>query len=262
MHDFLARLYHLGLHVLMIPGWRGPVAALVVAAAARLMAPRRAAIGASVALLAGWLALVWPGPLSLASPVARLPGLAVLLLAYVVSGGRLGRAALPLCALIAAWWLRGAPLNGAGLASIMPVFLGVLAAMAITRRMAAADRGWAGLGAALALAAAIPLAGGAMHWARAALVAAAAGAAFIGLADAVALLQIALVLVAAAAVVASDRGRLIPIDAAACTPLLVWFLAPRLLPRLNRAGPALAGALAAVAGVGIVWAAIYLFAQR
>jgi hypothetical protein len=96
----------------------------------------------------------------------------------------------------------------------------------------------------------------------AALVVAAAGAAFIGLADAVALLQIALVLVAAAAVVASDRGRLIPIDAAACTPLLVWFLAPRLLPRLNRAGPALAGALAAVAGVGIVWAAIYLFAQR
>ncbi len=264
MHDILAQLYHLGLHVARIPGWRPPVAAVAVALAFRLLAPRRAALGAAAALLAGWLALVLPGPFSLSLPVARLPGLAVLLLPYPGAGNRLGRLAIPVLAVAAAWWLRGAPVSGAGIASVMPVFLGLFAAMAIARRIAAADGGWAGIGAALALAltVALPLSGGAMHWARAALVPACAGVALLGLADAVAVLQLGTILLAALVVVSSDRGRFIPIDAAAASPLLVWYLAPRLLPRLNRAGPALAGALAAVAGVGIIWGATLLFAQR
>jgi hypothetical protein len=262
MHDVLAHAYHLGLRILLIPGWRSPVAAFAVALLVRLTLPGSAALGAALALLAGWLALVLPGPILLSSPVERFPGLAILLAAYVLAAPRLGRLAIPVCALLAAWWLRGAPLGAAGLASIVPVCLGLFAAMAITRRIAASDTGWATIAASLALALLLPLTGGAMHWARAAVVPACAGIALIGTADAVAILQLGIVLTAAAAVVASDRGRFIPVDAAALAPLLVWFLAPRLLPRLNRAGPAFAAILSAVAGVGLIWGAAVLFAQR
>jgi hypothetical protein len=264
MHEILAPYYHLGLHVLRIPGWRAPVAALAVAVLLRLLMRQRAGLGAALAVLAGWLALVLPGPFTLFSPVARLPGLALLLVVFALVGQRLGRAGIPLLALVAAWWLRGAPLGGAGIASVVPVFLGLFAALAVTRRIAATDQGWAGIGAALALAltVALPLSGGAVHWARAAMAPGFAGIVFLAMPEAVAILQLATVLVAAAVIVASDRGRFIPIDVAAMAPLLVWYLAPRLLPRLNRAGPALASALAAVAGVGLIWGATFLFAQR
>jgi hypothetical protein len=194
--------------------------------------------------------------------LARLPGLAVLLIVYGMAAPRLGRLATPLLAALAAWWLRGAPLGGAAFASIVPVFLGLFAAIPLARRLAARDTGWTGIAAAAALAACIALSGGAMHWARAARVPACAGLALIGIADAAATLQLATVLVAAATIVASDRGRFIPVDAAALAPLLVWYLAPRLQPRLAQAGPALAGAVAAMAGIAMIWGSIALFAQR
>jgi len=261
MHDLLAAIYHKSYHLIVLPSWRPPVAALVAGLLLRLLGRRRSALAAGLALLAGWLALTLPGPLWPADPLARLPGLAILLLGYSLVAPRLGRFALLLFAVACAWWLRGAPLGGAGLASVVPVILGLWAAMAIAVRLGRRDTGWTGMAAAAALAAAIAVSGGAMHWARAALVPAFAGLALLGF-DVVAPIQLAVVLVAAAAVVASDRGRFIPVDAAALAPLLVWFLAPRVQPRLNQAGPALAGALSAAAVVAIVWGSIALFAHR
>ena len=262
MHEQLAAIYHKALTLIAIRAWRPPVAAFIAGLILRFLGRAHARLAGGLAVLAGWIALTWPAPIWPASPVGRLPGLALLLIGYGFVAPRLGRGAIPLFAAAAAWWLRGAPLGGSELAGIMPVFLGLLVALVVVRRIAAQDAGWTSIAAAASLAASIFLAGGAMHWARAALVPASAGLALLGLSEAVAPLQLATVLVAAAAITASDRGRFIPIDAAAAAPLLVWFLAPRLQPRLNQAGPALAGAVAGLCGIAIVWGSIELLAHR
>jgi hypothetical protein len=258
MHEQMLALYHKAQYLAAQRDYRAPLATLAAGLMLRLAGRGHARLAAGLAILAGWLALTWPAPLWPITPTARLPGLALLLVAYGFAAPRLGRGAIPLFAAAAAWWLRGAPLGGAPLANVMPVFLGLLAATYLVRRIAAQDTGWTTIAAAAALAAAITLAGGNPHWARAALVPAAAGLALLGLTDSVAPLQLATILAAAAAIVASDHGRLTPVDAAAAVPLLVWFLSPRLQPRLNQAGPALAGAAAALCGLAIVWASIAL----
>ncbi|MEJ0045711.1 MAG: hypothetical protein WDN04_06005 [Rhodospirillales bacterium] len=267
MHAILARVYHLSLRILLAPLWRPPVASVATALLLRLLGAPRAGMAACLAVLAGWLALVLPAaPLWPATPLSRLPGAALLLLGFTLVAPRASRrwawATLPLYALLQSCWLRGAPLTGAGVANTVPVFLGLLAAAALVRRLAARDAGWTSIAAAAGLSVSLYLSGGAAHWARAALVPACAGAALLGLPLSVAPLAQAVVVVTVAAIVASDRGRFIPVDAAAAAPLLVWWLAPRLLPRLNRAGPALAGALAATAGVACAAGVAYLLTQR
>jgi hypothetical protein len=262
MHEHMLALLHKAQYLAAQRDWRAPIVALVAGLLLRLAGRGHARLAAGLAVLAGWLALTWPATLWPTAAADRLPGLALLLVAYGFAAPRLGRGAIPLLAVVAAWWLRGAPLQGAALASVMPVFLGLLAVSFLVRRIAARDTGWTGIAAAASLAAAIYLAGGGLHWVRAALVPAAAGLALLGLTDSVAALQLATVLAAATVVVASDHGRLAPIDAAAAAPLLVWFLAPRLQPRLNRAGPALSGAAAAVFGLAIIWASLALLARR
>lgn len=257
MHDNLASLYHLGLRLWGIPTWRPAAAALCVGLLARVAAPRQARAGAAASLLAGWIALTLPASLLPAEPLARLPGAALLLLLAACLTKRFDGWRLAGFALAAAWWLRGAPLNGPGIAGAMPVFLGLLAALPLTRRLARADQGVTGAAAALTLGAGIIIAGGAYHWGRAALAPAAACLAFLGIAEAQAVLQAGIVLLAAATIVASDRGRFIPVDAAALMPLLVWALAPRLLPRLQKAGPALAAGLAAAAALALFWVAVH-----
>jgi hypothetical protein len=266
MHEQLARIYHLVRRIAVTPLWRAPVVAFGVGLLVRL-APARAAVGAVLAVLAGWLAQVLPlNPFTAAGPVARLPGAAVLLALYIQAargrGPVPGWLALPLYGIAAAWWLRDAPLNGPAIANLVPVILGLVAAAALGRRMAAKDAGTTTIAAAVALAAALEVSGAAPHWSRAALAPAAAGVALLGLGEAVAPLAQAIVLVAVAAVAASNRGRFVPVDLAAAAPFLVWWLAPRLLPRLNRAGPALAAGLAAVCGVGLVWGAMTLLNHR
>ncbi len=267
MHEQLARIYHLARRILLTPLWRAPIAAFVAGLLVRLLGPRRAALGAVVAVFVGWVALVLPlNPFTEAGPVARLPGAAIMLGVFIEAGsgpgsgpGRVrGWLALALYATAAAWWLRDAPLNGADVAHLVPVILGLIAAAAIARKLAARDTGVTTIAAAGALAAALELSGAAPHWSRAALVPAAAGLSLYGLGGSVEALAQATILVAAAAVAASNRGRFVPADLAAAAPFLVWFLAPRLLPRLNRAGPALAASLAAVCGVALVWGAIAL----
>jgi hypothetical protein len=265
MHEQLARIYHLVRRVAVTPVWRAPVAAFGVGLLVRLAAPTRAALGAVIAVATGWLALVLPlNPVTAAAPVARLPGAAILLGLYMQAGRRPlpGWLALPLYAIATAWWLRGAPLDGPAIANLVPLILGVMAATALGRRIAAKDGGTTTVAAAVALAAALEVSGAAPHWWRAALAPAAAGVALLGLGESVAPLAQAIVLVGVAAVAASNRGRFLPVDLAFAAPFLVWWLAPRLLPRLNRAGPALAASLAAACGVGLVWGAMTLFNHR
>jgi hypothetical protein len=263
LHSLLVHAYHLAL----APYWRAPVAAFVVALVLRLALRRSAPAAAALAVMAGWLAVqVSAFSVLPARPVDRLPGLAVILLLYLWLSPRAGKRGavlvLPLLALAAGWWMGGAPLAGPGLAGCVPIVFVVWAALAMVRRIAGSASGWSGIGAALALAGAITLAHGSPHWARAALVPAFAGLALIGVPGAVPPLAFATALTAAATVTASDQGRFIPVDVAVLAPLLVWLLAPRVLPRLNRAGPALAAAIATLGGVAVTLAAIRLLALR
>ncbi len=263
MHSLLAHAYHLAI----LPVWRAPAAAFLVALLLRFAGRRACILAPTLAVLAGWIAVQYPSLSILpAKPVDRLPGLAVILLAYLWLAPRAGKRTafltLPALAVAAAWWIAGAPFTGPGITGCVPVFLGVWAALALTRKLAASDRGPATIGAAAALAAAIFLAGGSPHWARAALVPACAGLALIGLPDAIIPLAFTIMLAACLTILASDRGRFVPVDLAVLAPLLVWVLAPRILPRLNRAGPALAAFVAMLGGIGLTVAAIRLMALR
>ena len=251
MHALLAHAYHLaqyGLHVLLHPLWRPPVAALAIAIASRLTGlagtPRGAGLTACGAVLAGWLLLnpgwtAWPPP-----PVGRLPGLALILLAEAaLRGDATRRARWPVAlttAGLAAWWLRGAPFGLSAILLCTPVFLSLAAALGLARRLARGDGGTGSAAAALVLAGGILLTGASGHWARAAVVPAVAAVALLGLAEASAALSGTIVVVAASTLVASDRGRLPLVDAACLWPLLVWPVAARLGQRTggrNKAVP-------------------------
>jgi hypothetical protein len=267
MHEQFERVYHMALRIILAPLWRAPVVGFAAGLVARLLGPGRAGLGAALAVLAGWLALVLPlNPFLANGPVARLPGAAVLLAVYAQAGrgaGPLpGWLVLPLYAAAAGWWLRGAPFDGAGVANLVPVVLGLWAASALARWLARGDAGVTSVAAAVALGGGVALAGMAPPWVDAALVPATAGLALLGRSEAATVLAQAIVLVATAAVAASNRGRFAPVDLSAAAPFVVWVLAPRLLPRLNRAGPALAASLAAVCGVALVWGGIALLAHR
>jgi len=160
-----------------------------------------------------------------------------------------------------AWWLRGAPVSGAGISHCVPVFFGLLAGMALAERLAragAGDPGWARAGGGLALGGALWATGASTHWVQAALVAATAALALVGLPAPSVLLARAVTLVATAAILASDRGRFIPVDAAAAAPLAAWCFAPR----LTRLGPAGASLLAVAACVALAWGAAGVWARR
>jgi hypothetical protein len=266
MHALLAHALHavrFALHVATHPLFRPLIAAVLAAAAIRMARPGQAALAAGMSVLAGWSAMnfyvlfAWPQ-----TPLGRLPGAALLLAGAVyletrqpVWLVRLGLAAV-LC-----WWLRGAPVSGAGIAHCVPVFFGLLAGMALGERLsrpASGDPGWARIGAGLALAGALWVTGASAHWALAALVPCAAALALLGLPEPSALLARAVTAVAAAAILASDRGRLIPVDGAAAAPLAAWFFAPR----LTRLGPAGASLLAAAACVALAWGAADVWARR
>jgi hypothetical protein len=226
MHALLVHAYHLaqfGLHVLLHPIWRAPAAALLVAGIARALGltktPRGAALAASLAVLAGWLVLApswaaWP-----LAPVERLSGLGLILLAATALP-RFGGATLAAEAALGAWWLRGAPFDGPAILNCMPVFLGLAASLPLARRLAR-DTSWlAGAAAAVTLAVGLMLTDAAHHWARAAVVPAMAALAGGDVSGAV-------VFAAAAAMLASDRGREIPVDLAGLAPLLAMALWPR-----------------------------------
>jgi hypothetical protein len=266
MNALLSHAMHairFAMHDAASPLFRPVLAALAAAGLIRLVRRDAAVFAAGIGVLAGWCALdapalfAWPP-----SPLGRLPGACLLLLLAALAEGkyrpwmvRLGLAAL------LAWWLRGAPLHGEGLAQCVPVFFGLLLALFLAERLGqpgAGDSGWARTAAALALAGALWVAGAALHWAVAALAVAGAALVLVGLPEPSVMLARSLMVVSAACVLASDRGRFLPVDAAAAMPLAAWFLSPR----LTRLGPAGASFLAAAACVALAWGAAGVWAQR
>jgi hypothetical protein len=266
MHALLAHAYHairFALHVATHPLFRPLIAAGLAAGLVRLLRPEQSVLAAGLAMLAGWAALnvdaifTWPP-----TPLGRLTGAALLLLGatFLETSHRPWLVRLGL-AIALSWWLRGAPISGAGISHCVPVFFGALAGMALAERLARAgpgDPGWTRAGGALALAGALWVTGASTHWALAAMVPAVAALALLGLRAPSALIARAVTVVATAAVLASDRGRLVPIDAAAAAPLAAWFFAPR----LTRLGPAGASLLAVAACVALSWGAAGVWAQR
>jgi hypothetical protein len=265
MHALLAHALHavrFALHIATHPLFRPLIAAAVAAGILRAVRPGQAVLAAGVAVLAGWAAMnsslfTWPP-----TPLGRLPGAGLLLLGASVLETRQPRwlVRLGLTALLS-WWLRGAPFSGAGISHCVPVFFGLLGGMALAERLSrpgAGDPGWARAGAALALAGALWVTGASTHWALASLVLAVVALTLVGLPEPSALLARAVTTVAAAAILASDRGRFIPVDGAAAAPLAAWFFAPR----LTRMGPAGASFLAAAACVALAWGAAGVWARR
>lgn len=268
LHAHLAQAYHLAQRLAASPLWRAPLAALLAAGLARLAGRGRLApaLMAGLGVLAGWLAVVLPGPLwAPHAPVQRLAiaGLILLLAAWIAGRQRrlqgLGRFAL---AVLLAWWLRGAPLEGPGIANTVPWALGMWAALTIARRLAAKDTGAATLAASGALAASLFWVGAPAHWWRAAAVPGVAGLALLGVPDAAPLLVQAVLVAGLATIAASDRGRFLPVDLAVLAPFLVWWSAPRALTRLNRAGPLLAGLICAALAVAAIAGGCALFGLR
>ena len=259
MHALLAHAYHLALHALTSQLWRPPAASLAVALALRLLGLARSARGAALAclgaVLAGWLLLnpQWSGLHP--PPLARLPGLAVILLVQAAIGSgrrpRLDWLIGLFCAGAGAWWLRGAPVAGSAILYCVPVFLGLAACLPASRWLAGNDAGGGGIAASAALAGSLMVAGAAAHWARAAVVPGLAGLVLFGLRPAAPQVAAALVMTAASAVVASDRGRLVPVDVACAAPFLAWAM----VPRFFRSRPRLGWAMAAGACVWLSWAA-------
>jgi len=266
--------------------WRGPAAAIVATLVARVLAHamgRQGAVwlraaGGALGALAGWAVLAGPGLLPLTAPrgeMARLPGAAlVLVLAALggVRGGRGGQAALPaLPGAVAGWWLMGAPLRAAGIGAALPAIVAlagitVLAFHLIQAGGRIADS-WRSAAPSLALAGALIVARVPPPWPMAALVPAAAALALLGGSTGLAAppLAAAALLAAGATDLAAGRlphGGFGALDAACLTPLVALWLAPRLLPGLARATPALAGLLAAAGCAGVVWAALRLLPLR
>ena len=149
MHAILAHAYRLALHVLTLQLWRPPAATLAVALALRLSGVARSARGAALAclgaVLAGWLLLDphWVGLHP--PPLARLPGLAVILLVEAAlragSKPRLAWLTGLLCAAVGAWWLRGAPVTWPPILYCVPVFLGLAAGLPVSCWLARNDDG-------------------------------------------------------------------------------------------------------------------------
>ena len=244
MHALLAHIYHLALlpvHFVMRPVWRPLAACIGIAVLARAAGALRTAQGAALvaggAILAGWLLQdiawlgTWPPP-----PIARLPGLAlIVVIDSALRVGAKGRGAkggawvkLIIASALAAWWLRGAPLAGTGIVNCMPVFMGLAFAFPLARRLALGDVGWGSAAAALVLAAALHVTGASPHWSRAALVPAVAALALIGVRQAGGVLAGMITVAAAAALVASDRGRLVPVDVACLIPVVAWPLTKKI----------------------------------
>ena len=228
-----------------------------------------AAGGAGV--VAGWYWLtgrfwVFPPPVS-ADALAGLAALTLLigLLCALRGQDRLSWVAVPLAALLAGWFLTGAPRNLAVLRASWPMGLGVVVTTVVFARTLtgrALDPMRLAL-AGLTLAAALHVAGTPPIWFQLALVPGAAALAMFALPAAPGLvaLAVAVDVAALACLVVIALGRLprlgfAPVDAAALSPLVALWLMPRAVERMGRAGRAapLAGSLLAGAiAVGCVW---------
>jgi hypothetical protein len=180
---------------------------------------------------------------------------------------RHGLTGMVLSALVAAWFLSGAPRHQAALRASWPIALGVAVAVLLFVRFLA-GRALDPLRLALAgltLAAALHIAGTPVVWVQLALVPGLAGLAMLALPamEGLAALPVAVDIACLSCLSAVALGRLPQLgfgtpDAAALSPLLAIWLMPHASERLRSTGRAapLAGALlAGVIAVGCVWLA-------
>jgi hypothetical protein len=257
--------------------YHGPLAALAVAlilalAGRMLRVGLLAAVSGGAGVVAGWYLIT--GRLWAMTPpvsVGALTGLAAVLLLIGLlctwlGSGRLAKLGPPLAALAAAWFLSGMPRHEAALRASWEVGLAVAVAAWVfahvltQRAVEAIPIAMAGL----TLAAALHVAGAPAVWTQLALVPALAGLAMLALPPMPGLvaLPVAVDIAALACLAVLDLGRLPRLgfasaDAAALSPLLAVFLAPRLTQRLAGAGrlaPVAACAAAGGISVGCVWA--------
>jgi hypothetical protein len=186
--------------------------------------PARAAC---LTLLLG-LAVVYPRLLFYwpESVITRLPWAGLILLGFEFFDHFLPpRAVRPLLAAILAYWLAGAPTDGAAIIHCLPLMLGFWAGLKLAQYFSRRDPALLGaIAASLALAAALSGTGAAPHWPRAALVVAGSSLVLIGWGGAAETLGRALVLVNGAAIYASSQGAVWPIDLTPLAPVLAWLL--------------------------------------
>ena len=257
---------------------RAPIVAAGVALAAWLLG-RLLRLGwlqaaaAGLGLAAGWALGFGPPALAPRLPAERLPVLAASALAtglaVDLSGRPIGLAGLAF-SLLAGWWLAGAPRSEAEAAIVLPVMASLCLAMLLALRLLRAPSGpWSTPAAALALWAALGVAGAPALWTGVALVPVAAalgqvaaprGAAAVRLPMAAGLAGVA----GLAVLVLGRFGRsgLSRFDLAALAPLLAVWAVRRLAARLPWAGGLAAGLAGAVLAVALIaaasWAAVRL----
>jgi len=267
--------------------------ALAVGLSGRLLrSARLAAAAPGLALLAGW---GFAQGLSLAPrlPAARLPMLAAVALGTGLAvdwSGRAAGLAGAVLAIVAGWWLAGAPLSDAAAGLVLPemacLALAVLLALRLLR--APASR-WCHAAAALALWGGLMAAAAPPAWAALALVLLVAGlaqavppprsppaapsrrarAAPVPPPRSVATLRLPMAAglagVAGLAVLALGRlgrGGVSRVDLAALAPLLALLATPRLAARFPWSGGLIGALMAAALAIGTAWGAGRLWLVR
>lgn len=248
--------------------------ALALAGAARfLRVGFLAAAAGGAGVLAGWYAIT--GTFWVALPRISIDDLTqiaavALLIGLVVARFAEGTAwtvAALLAALLAGWWLMGAPRHLAGLRAGWPVGLGTTVAtlMLIRLLMTGAQQPLLAVFASATLAASLYVAGVPFVWLQLALVPALAALAMCVLpaTPGLAALPVAADIAALSCLAVVALGRLPrlqigAVDVAAASPFLALWLAPRAAPRFSlagRAAPVAAGVLSGAVSVGLTWVA-------
>jgi hypothetical protein len=226
-----------------------------------------------VGVVAGWYVVTNRFWVSSPLPsVPALPGFATLtlviaLLCSWLASSRRRLVAMLFTALASGWFLAGAPRDGAALRASWPIAVaGILGVLLFVRILT--DRAvvplYLGL-AGLTLAAGLHIAGASPFWTQLALVPGVAAFAMLILpsTDAQTALPVIVGTAVLAALAALATGRLsrlafAPTDAAALSPLLAIWLAPRAAERMRSAGraaPLASSLIAGVIAVGCVWLA-------
>jgi hypothetical protein len=262
------------------PAGRAPILAAVAALAALLAGrllrlPLLQAAASGLALAVGWIVALGGVAVTPRLPAERLPALALAGLGAGVAADlwRRGGLVAAMLALVAGWWVAGAPRSEAETAAVLPhMACVVLAVLLAVRLLAAPASPWVIPAAALALWGALLAAGAPLPWTSLALVLLAAtlgqvsggqvsGGQASGPRGAWAVrLPMAAALAGLAALVVLVPGRalhggVMRVDLAALAPVVAVWLAPRLMSRVRWGGGMLAALLAAAVAVALAWGA-------
>jgi hypothetical protein len=254
--------------------FHGPLVAFAVSLGLALVArfarsPLAGSVAGGAAVAVGWAVTTAVPWVLMPRPLAdRLPLLAVGVLVLAVAAGRFaGRRGIwppsVVVALASGWWLAGAPHTHPALLAAWPLGLGVAVAVVAVAWLSGGTDPLQPVLASVVLAAALHVVAAPWLWVLLALVPGAAALPLLaapGL-SAMALLPLAADVAASGAGVVITAGRLArggftAVDAAALSPLLALWLAPRIGARLGaarRLGPLLGAIIAGALSVAVAW---------